>query len=246
MVNKTTIRDKILEYYEQVLKKRQQKFTYNDEADKLIKWEPVAFLFAVVLDQGAQAERIWEIPYHLKKIMGHLDVYKIAALKEEEIYQIFEQLPSKPRYWKTAAIRIKNAATHIIKRYQGQAENIWNDNPKAGDLQARLDGFDGIGQKKASMATRILGMDLNVTIRNWNEIDVSVDEMIQRVFPRAGLSSTNSPQEIIECARQLSPSFPGALDYPCWDIGRTWCRPHSANCHECYIVEVCPRIGVLK
>lgn len=244
MINKSMTRDKILEYYEQVLKKRQQKFTHNDDADKLIKQEPVAFLFAVILDQGAQAEKIWEIPYHLKNIMGHLDVYRIAILEEEEICQIFEQLPSKPRYWKIAAMRIKNAANHIIKRYQGQAENIWNDNPKAGDLQARFDNFDGVGQKKASMATRILGMDLNVPIRNWSEMDVSVDEMIQRVFPRAGLSTTNNLQEIIECARQLSPSFPGALDYPCWDIGRTWCKPQDPNCDECYISEACPKVGV--
>lgn len=65
MINKSMTRDKILEYYEQVLKKRQQKFTHNDDADKLIKQEPVAFLFAVILDQGAQAEKIWAIPYHL-------------------------------------------------------------------------------------------------------------------------------------------------------------------------------------
>lgn len=94
------------------------------------------------------------------------------------------------------------------------------------------------------MATRILGMDLNVPIRNWSEMDVSVDEMIQRVFPRAGLSTTNNPQEIIECACQLSPSFPGALDYPCWDIGRTWCKPQDPNCGECYISEACPKVGV--
>ncbi len=244
MPNKTKARDKILEYYEQVLKKRQQKFTPNEEADKLIKQEPLAFLFAVILDQGAQAERIWEIPYHLKKIMGHLDIYKIADLAIEEIYQIFERLPSKPRYWKTAAKRIINTANHIIKRYQGQAENIWNDNPRAGDLQARLDNFDGIGPKKASMATRILGMDLNIPIRNWNEMDISVDEMIQRVFPRAGLSFTSNPQEIIECARQLNPSFPGALDYPCWDIGRTWCHPQNPDCVGCYINQECPKIGV--
>lgn len=244
MPNKTKTRDKILEYYEQVLKKRQQKFTHNEEADKFIKQESVAFLFAVILDQGAQAERIWEIPYYLKKIMGHLDVYKIATLKEEKIHQIFEQLPSKPRYWKTASKRIINAANQIIKRYEGQTENIWNDNPRAGDLQARLDNFDGIGQKKTSMATRILGMDLNIPIRNWNEMDISVDEMIQRVFSRASLSSTSNPQEIIECARRLNPSFPGALDYPCWDIGRTWCHPQNPDCAGCYINQECPKIGV--
>lgn len=245
-MSKAETRDKILEYYEQVLKKRQQKFTHNEEADKFVKQEPLAFLFAVILDQGATAERIWEIPYYLKKVLGHLDVHKIASMTEADIERVFEKLPSKPRYWITASKRIRNASIHVINSYQGEAENIWNDNPKADDLQARLDHFDGVGQKKASMATRILGMDLNVPIRNWNEMDISVDEMIQRVFPRAGLSNTGSPSEIIECARQLNPSFPGALDYPCWDIGRSWCLPQNPNCSDCYISDVCPKVGIMK
>jgi endonuclease III len=178
--------------------------------------------------------------------MGHLDTNIIATMKAEDLYSVFEQLPQKPRYWKTAATRIINAARHINDRYGGQAERIWNDNPKAGDLQSRLDSFDGIGQKKASMATRILGMDLNVPIRDWNEMDVSVDEMIQRVFPRVGLCNTNGLQEIIESARRLNPSFPGALDYPCWDIGRRWCHPQNPDCQQCYIGQVCPKIGVKR
>lgn len=48
MPNKIKIRDKILEYYEQILKKRQQKFTHNEKADKLIKQEPAAFLFILL------------------------------------------------------------------------------------------------------------------------------------------------------------------------------------------------------
>lgn len=246
MVSKAETKDKILEYYEQVLKKLPHKFADNKEADEFIKHEPIAFLFAVILDQGALAERIWEIPYNLRRILGHLDAHKIAVMTEAEIQDVFEKLSSKPRYWRTAAKRIRNASIQVVNRYYGEAENIWNDNPKAGDLQARLDNFDGVGQKKSSMATRILGMDFNIPIRNWNEMDVSVDEMIQRVFPRAGLSNTSNPSEIIEQARQLNPPFPGALDLPCWDIGRRWCFPQHPNCHDCYINDVCPRIGVIK
>jgi uncharacterized HhH-GPD family protein len=246
MTSKAETRDKILEYYERVLKRLPQKFTNNKEADKFIKQESLAFLFAVILDQGAVAERIWEIPYNLKAILGHLDVHKIAGMTDAEIQGVFQRLPSKPRYWRTAAKRIRNACIQVVNRYQGKAENIWNDSPKAGDLQARLDAFEGVGQKKASMATRILGMDmnLNVPIRNWNEMDVSVDVMIQRVFTRAGLSNTSNPSEIIQQARRLNPSFPGALDLPSWDLGRRWCFPQHPNCRDCYIGEVCPKIGI--
>ena len=98
MTGKEKVRDKILEYYEQVLKKRPQKFCTNDEADRFVKEEPTAFLFAVILDQGAQAERMREIPYHLENIMGHLDTDMLAKMKEEELYSVFERLPQKPWY----------------------------------------------------------------------------------------------------------------------------------------------------
>jgi len=242
MISRSDTRDKILEYYVKVLKNMPQQFTSNMQADLFIKQNPLAFLFAVILDQGAVAEKMWELPYRLREVLGHFDVYGIARMTEVEIYDAFQKLPTKPRYVKTAAKRIRSAAVQVVLRYQGQADNIWNDNPKAADLQARFAAFDGIGQKKASMATRILGMDLNVPIRNWTEIDVSVDEMIQRVFPRAGLSSSDDPRAIISAARELSPSFPGALDLPCWVIGRTWCRPQSRDCSACYIGLVCPKL----
>ena len=245
MTNKEKVRDKILEYYEVVLKKRRQEFCPdNKAADRLVKEDPVAFVFAVIMDQGARAEEMWKIPYYLKDKMGHLDTKIIAMMKAEDLYHIFEQLPHKPRYWRTAARRTISAARLINERYGAKAERIWNDNPKAGDLQSRFDSFDGIGQKKASMATRILGMDLNVPIRNWNEIDISVDEMIRRVFPRAGLCDCDTPREIVESARRLNPSFPGALDYPCWDIGRTWCHPQNPKCSCCHIGQLCPKIGI--
>lgn len=243
-MDKQSVKNKILEYYKDFVRPGEQVFTLNDEADRFIKETPTAFLFAVILDQGAQAERVWAMPFHLRAVLGHLDVQKIASMTEEDICSAFQKLPSKPRYWRTAAKRLRSAAVAVVNRYHGDAGNIWNDNPKAGDLQARFDNFDGIGQKKASMATRILGMDLHVPIRNWEEIDVSVDEMIMRVFPRTGLSDSTNPREIIEAARQLNPSFPGALDYPCWMIGRTWCLPQNPKCGACYLGKVCPKVGI--
>lgn len=244
IINRGKVRDKLLEYSEQVLSKKPLTFCpSNEDADRLVKEDPVAFVFAVILTQGAQAERMWAIPYHLKKIMGHLDANIIATMKTEDLSAVFEQLPQRPRYWNEAATMVIKAAQHINDRYGGHPERIWNDNPKGADLQSRLDSFYGIGPKKASMAAVILAKDMNIPVRNWNEIDIAVDLMIQRGFPRAGLSNSSSPSEIIESARQLNPSFPGALDQPCWDIGRQWCHPKVPECSSCYIGQVCPKIG---
>lgn len=52
MTDKQMLADKIMEYYEQVLKKNQAKFCPNEEADRLVRENPVAFVFAVIMDQG--------------------------------------------------------------------------------------------------------------------------------------------------------------------------------------------------
>lgn len=239
---------KLLEYG-QVLSQQEQKFTpHNEEADKLIKENPTAFLFAVIMDQGARAEYIWEIPYRLKQLLGHLDVSKIAAMTDEELDDVFRKLPRKPRYRNKMVRWIKSACQRILDEYQGQAEKIWADNPRAGKLQSRLDKFDGIGEKKASMATNILYRDLRKPIQAPQEIDVSYDIMVRRVFLRAGLCDYDSEQAIVSAAKQLNPDYPGALDLPCWVIGRTWCDQQKPKCDECVpplskcpISEICPR-----
>lgn len=40
--------------------------------------------------------------------------------------------------------------------------------------------------------------------------------------------------------RALHPEFPGLLDLPTWQIGRTWCRPRDPRCSDCYMQPVCP------
>ena len=65
MISEFETKDKLLEYHKQVLRQLPQKFTSNKEADEFIKQEPLAFLFAVILDQGARAEIIWDFPYQL-------------------------------------------------------------------------------------------------------------------------------------------------------------------------------------
>jgi endonuclease III len=172
--------------------------------------------------------------------MGHLDPVRTAAMGDEQLYRTFSKLPQMPRFWPTAARRIRSASQQVVERYQGHADQIWADKPRAGDLESRLERFDGIGQKKASMATRIL-MDLGKPVRALDEINVSYDRHIRRVFLRAGLCNKDDQRAIIEAARQLNPSFPGILDLPCWDIGRTWCHPKNPECPSCYISEVCPK-----
>lgn len=130
-----------------------------------------------------------------------------------------------------------------MERYDGKPESIWNDNPRADDLQRRFVEFKGIGQKKASMATNILVRDKNVQVRGVDRsgIDVSGDVHVRRVFLRSGLIDVDSVDAAVRAARILNPKYPGELDLPAWYIGRTFCHPKNPECSECPMKADCAK-----
>ena len=228
------------------LGKEKKHFTPNLEADKLLWHNPLAFLFGVILDQGMKAEKVWEIPYLLKQRLGHLDVKGIASISDEEIIAVFNQKPKLHRFPATMALRLKSACRLLLEKYRGKTENIWNDSPTSEELHKRFLEFEGIGQKKASMATNILVRDFEIEVKDKRGIDVSYDIHIRRVFLRTGLVRKDEIRLVIEVARKLSPEYPGILDNPCWIIGRKYCRPKNPKCDECPISRVCPKILNVK
>jgi len=248
-IDKQKTKDALIEFGENFSKlsfKKGKHFTPNPEADKLIWNNPLAYLFAVILDQSMKAEKVWGVPFLLKKRLKHLDVYRIAKMSDKEIIEVFNQRPKLHRFPKTMALSIKKASQILIERYDGKAENIWNDSPKSSDLNRRFEGFDRIGQKKASMAINILGRDFGVKMKDKKGIDISYDIHIRRVFLRTGLVKKDSLDLIVKTARKLNPEYPGALDNPCWIIGREYCRPKNPECKKCPISNVCPKLLSVK
>jgi len=239
------IRDKLLGFgRDQLNKPSPWIFTPEIRADKLLQEDPNAFLFGAIFDQGIDAERAWAIPYELKKRLGHLDPKRIARMSEGELKEHFGKVPKLHRFWRKMAGRIRNACVLLEENYDGNAQNIWGDKPESRKLYKRLIKFDGIGQKKASMVTNILSRDLGVEVKDKSGIDVSYDEMVRRIFLRAGLVKSDTMENVVEAARGLNPEYPGELDYPAWLTGRSWCLPKNPKCDECYLNEVCPKVGI--
>lgn len=244
---KEKIKEALIQFGEKIGRQKKEKyFTPNLEADNLIWNNPLAYLFAVILDQSMKAERVWEIPFILKNRLGHLNMHKIANLDDDEIINIFHQRPKLHRFPTIMARRIKKASRLLIERHKGKAENLWNDNPRSDDLQRRFEEFDGIGQKKASMATNILVRDFGINVKNRKGIDISFDIHIRRVFLRSGLVTKDDIDLIIQITRKLNPEYPGILDNPCWVIGRKYCRPKDPDCDNCPISDVCPKLLQIK
>jgi len=214
-------------------------------ANQLLAGDPFAFLLAVIYDQGQGAERAWRYPYQLHQVMGSLVPDRIAEMHLIDLDELFCTTEPRLFYWRQASARTLRAAERVRRHYGGDASCIWRDgDPSPREIERRFQEFDGIAQKKASMATNILYRDLHwitVSRENLPEIDVSYDRHVRRVFLRAGLADVDSPEAIIASARRLRPEYPGALDLPAWHIGRGFCSNTSPRCDECPLSQPCAK-----
>lgn len=214
-------------------------------ANQLLLQNPFAFLLGVIYDQGQGAESAWRYPYQLQQQLGHLDPRQIADMHLIDLDRIFETTAPRLRYPRVASARTLRAAELVCRGYEGDASRIWDlETPSPSEIERHFREFDGIGQKKASMATNILYRDLRwiaVPQELLREIDVSYDRHVRRVFMRAGLADVDSPESIIASPRRLNPDYPGALDLPAWAIGRRFCSNADPRCDECPLSQVCAK-----
>jgi endonuclease-3 len=73
--------------------------------------------------------------------------------------------------------------------------------------------------------------------------DVKPDVHIRRVFERLGFCGKGpTEQDAVEAARRLHPEYPGQIDKPTWNIGRTWCHASEPACTQCPLGDVCPKL----
>ncbi len=203
---------------------------------------PLKFLFGVVFDQGIDYEKAWEDPSELERRLGHLDLIKISKMKQEELAAILAKYPALHRFNNKMAGWLISASGLLLTKYDGRAENVWKGKPTVRTLESRFREFEGIKQKKGSMAVNILVRDYRLPISGNREgIDVSYDIHVRKVFLRSGLAANDTEDEIVGAARELNPDYPGELDYPAWVIGRYWCHGKNPECSKCVLDIVCPK-----
>jgi endonuclease III len=224
-------------------------FTRDNKADGLLndlKNYPHAFVLACVMDRQIRAERAWLIPYEISKEIGGFEFSKLLSLRLNGIKGIFVR-KSLHRFNDTMANNFYLAIQRIHENYNNVASNIWERNPKSATVVRRFLQFQGVGIKIASMATNTLARDFKIPMADKLCIDISPDVQVKRVFIRLGLideKATND--ELLYCARELNPEYPGIFDSLAWDIGKNWCRPKNPSCAECYLKSYCPKIGVSR
>ena len=223
--------------------RKPSRFTGIEEADRLLndlETHPHAFVLASLMDRQIKAERAWLIPYKFREKIGSISMADLSALSLDQVRDIMSNPEPLHRFVENMSGIFFAGIKRIAEVYDGCASAIWAGRPSSATVVYRFLEFDGAGPKIATMAANILARDFKVPFSDYLSIDVSPDVHIGRVFSRLGLTERGAgPQQIIYRARSLHPEFPGLLDLPVWEIGRTWCKPKAPICHLCYMNDVC-------
>ena len=144
--------------------------TGDPKADQMLTEDDNALLIGMILDQQVPMEKAFSGPRVIAERMGGtLDPAAIAASDEEEFVALCSTPPAIHRFPGSMAKRVRQCCQVLVARYQGQAANVWRDQPTGAAVQAALAGLPGFGADKAAIFTAVLGKRRGVTPPGWRE-----------------------------------------------------------------------------
>ena len=220
------------------------KFTNDKSADEIlndIKNYPHILVLASIMDRQIKAEKAWIIPCIIGKEIGSIHFNSFASVTLPQLQKIFKK-HKLHRFNDTMAKNLFSGIKLIETKYGKDASNIWKDNPTSAAVIRRFLEFPGIGIKIATMMANILVRHFKVPMTDYSAIDISPDVQVMKVFKRAGfLPKEATIEQLIYCAKELYPKYPGILDLASWEIGRQWCHA-KPDCQNCPLNNLCPKL----
>ena len=248
-MNVNGIREILIDRGRQILSEQVSciKFTGGTAADVLVndlQGHPHAFVVGCIMDRQVKSEQAWSIPYLISEKLGDFCFSTLKGLALTQVNELMSQPKPLHRFPVEMSRNLHAAIALIGERYEGNAAGIWLGKPPSAEVVYRFLEFRGMGPKIATMAANILVRHFKIPLSDYYSVDVSPDTHLRRVFARLGLSREDaSPEELIYRARALHPEFPGLMDFPAWDIGKSWCKAGKPLCGQCYMKELCPTAG---
>jgi len=215
------------------------------EANKFlndIENNPHVFVLACLMDRQIPTRRAWIIPQKVSNELNTYNFKKWANMKKKVYIDIFNR-EKLHRFNTNMANIFYDGIQRIKEKYNGDASEIWRGKPSSSSVVRRFLEFNGCGIKIATMAANILATKFKIPFSDYFSIDISPDVHIKRVLPRMGLIPFDlSPEMLMYMTRELYPKFPGIIDFPCWEIGRTCCKPNKPDCSSCIVETECKKI----
>jgi uncharacterized HhH-GPD family protein len=144
--------------------------TGESEADRLLTEDDNALLIGMILDQQVPMEKAFSGPLVIAQRMGGtLNVAEIAASDEEEFVALCSRPPAIHRFPGSMAKRVRQCCQVLVEQYDGQAANVWRDQPTGAAVKSALASLPGFGADKAAIFTAVLGKRRGVAPPGWQE-----------------------------------------------------------------------------
>ena len=181
---------------------------------------PLEILVSTILSAQCTDIRVNKItPAIFKK-------YKTARDYAKANIEVFEQEIKSAGFFHTKAKNIIKACKIIEKKYKGRVPDNMNT----------LLELPGVARKTANI---VLGNGYGVVV------GIAVDTHVRRLSKRMGLTKNDSPEKIEQDLMNI-------VDKSDWFVisniiiehGRTICRAIKPDCSECFLLKMCPKIGV--
>ncbi|MCI3274583.1 HhH-GPD-type base excision DNA repair protein [Streptomyces cylindrosporus] len=143
----------------------------DPEADELLGRSPLAALTGMLLDQQVPMEWAFKGPRTIADRLGldDLDAHEIAAQDPEAFAALLSQKPAVHRYPGSMAKRIQQLCQYLVEHYDGNAELVWKGVTDGRELLRRLEELPGFGKQKAQIFLALLGKQLGVRPKGWQE-----------------------------------------------------------------------------
>ena len=191
------------------------------DAECALNYEtPVQLLVATILSAQCTDERVNIVTAELFRR------YPTAADLARAPLRSLEKLVKSAGFYRNKAKNIKGCCTALVERYDGEVPQ---------DLEALVE-LPGVGRKTANV---VLGTAFGLAT------GVVVDTHVSRISRRLGLTRQKDPVKIERDLMEQLPRKEWVMySHRVIHHGRQVCKARKADCENCKLKDVCPRIGV--
>lgn len=181
---------------------------------------PVEILVATILSAQCTDERVNKVTKTLFKKYRSVKDYADANIEK------FEQEIRSTGFYHNKAKNIICSCKTIMEKYNSKVPNNMQD----------LLSLPGVARKTANI---VLGNAYGIVE------GIAVDTHVRRLSQRLGLSKSNDPEKIEQDLMKLIHRKDWfQVSYLLIDHGREICSARNPNCKECFLEDLCPKVGV--
>jgi hypothetical protein len=212
-------------------------------AADLIISDPYAFALASSLARGRDDEIAWTIPYDIEQELGNLDPRVIHQIPIRSLQQLFQRLPRQLYFVTGAPLTATDLTDAVVGPCNGDASLLWRGSTAA-QVKDRFARFYGAPDCDPNLLILRLEHIYGIRFPDRGDGRPMIHGATPRVLSRLGLIAEETSAAAAETIEKLYAGYPADIDVPLWFVGRWWCRAWQPRCGDCFLSEVCPRIGV--